>query len=239
MRSFERLAGPDSGLLLIADHSSAAVPPWVDLGMPPEAMSTHIAVDIGIDALARAIAYRLRCPAHLARWSRLVCDVNREADAPGLIPQVSDGVPVPGNQGLTEAGRAARVAIHSDYHAALARSVVLDRPQLLVSLHSFTPRLGSRPAEARPWPVGILWNQDDRGARAAIAALEGDGLLVGANLPYSGQVLNYTMNRHAEANGIAYIGIEVRQDQIADAAGIADWADRLSVVVRSVRETLG
>ncbi len=32
------------------------------------------------------------------------------------------------------------------------------------------------------------------------------------------------MDRHAEAQGVPYLTIEVRQDQIADEAGQARWA---------------
>ena len=94
------------------------------------------------------------------------------------------------------------------------------RPQLLVSLHSFTPRLATSETP-RPWQVGVLYNQDDRAPRIAIPLLERGDVITGDNLPYSGRVLNATMNRHAEANGIPYLGLEVRQDLIADDAGVA------------------
>jgi predicted N-formylglutamate amidohydrolase len=42
------------------------------------------------------------------------------------------------------------------------------------------------------------------------------------------------MDRHAEARGILYVGVEIRQDLIRDAAGQAAWADRLERVVRQV-----
>ncbi len=63
--------------------------------------------------------------------------------------------------------------------------------------------------------------------------------MAGDNEPYSGRILNATMNTHAEANGIPYLGIEVRQDLIGDAAGAEAWAARLKPIILSVRETLG
>jgi predicted N-formylglutamate amidohydrolase len=104
---------------------------------------------------------------------------------------------------------------------------------VLVSLHSFTPVLKSAPT-ARPWEVGILYNTDDRAARHAIRLLGERGFTVGNNEPYSGKVLNATMNRHAEARGIPYLGIEVRQDQIATEAGEARWAALLAEVAGQV-----
>ena len=59
-----------------------------------------------------------------------------------------------------------------------------------------------------------------------------EGLNVGDQLPYSGKLLNATMNRHAEANGIAYIGIEMRQDLARDEAGQTLFAERLARMCR-------
>jgi predicted N-formylglutamate amidohydrolase len=111
--------------------------------------------------------------------------------------------------------------------------VAANAPKLLISLHSFTPRLATSDAE-RPWQIGILYNQDMRAARIALPLLEQAGIAAGDNLPYSGQVLNATMNRHGEANAIAYLGIEVRQDLIADDAGVALWCARLAPIIRAV-----
>ena len=222
-------------LLVTADHASAAVPAGLDLGVSPATMATHIAVDIGTAALARALAAKLGAPAVIATVSRLVIDFNREPDAPGLIPHISDGVAIPGNAALSAADRTHRLtAFHAPYHAAIDAALAAQPCDLVISIHSFTPQLASRPDEARPWPVGILYNNDDRAARRGIAALAARGFDVGDNLPYSGRDLNATMNRHAEARGLPYLGVEVRQDQLADAAGVAHWADTLATVVAEV-----
>jgi predicted N-formylglutamate amidohydrolase len=104
-------------------------------------------------------------------------------------------------------------------------------------MHSFTPALASAPAP-RPWPIAILWNHDDRAATLGLAHLAAEpdlGGPVGANEPYSGKVLNYTMDRHAEAAHIPYLGFEIRQDLIADDAGADRWA---AIVVRTIRAAL-
>src|SRR5690606_33460153 len=136
-------------------------------------------------------------------------------------------------------GRRARVErFWRPYHQAIAARIAAGRPSLIVSLHSFTPRLSARPEEARPWQVGVLYNQDDRAARCGLAALRAGGLGTGDNEPYSGKVLNATMNMHAEANAVPYLGLEVRQDLIGDDAGVALWADRLAPVIVAVAEDL-
>jgi predicted N-formylglutamate amidohydrolase len=52
-------------------------------------------------------------------------------------------------------------------------------------------------------------------------------------------LLNATMNRHAEAEGRPYLGIEVRQDQIADPASHALWAERLARIANRVAVAIG
>lgn len=229
----------ESGVLLIADHASCHVPDGVDLGICPSVLSRHVAIDLGVEPLVRSLAPALGAAGIVARVSRLVIDLNREEDAPGIIPHASDGIEIPGNIALELWERDNRIArYHRVYHGAIADTVADLDPELLVSIHSFTPRLETRPEEDRPWEIGILYNQDDRAARIAIPMLEAVGLIVGDNLPYSGKVLNYTMNRHAEANGIPYLGLEIRQDLIRSEADIDLWTQRLSPVVTAVRGAL-
>ena len=102
-------------------------------------------------------------------------------------------------------------------------------PSLILAIHSFTPVMGST-GEERPWDVGLLYNQDDSAARIAIDLFAEMGLTVGDNEPYSGRQLNATMDRHAEANGIPYLTIEMRQDLIARRSQQAVWADRVALV---------
>jgi predicted N-formylglutamate amidohydrolase len=215
------------GLLVVADHASDRVPSDIDLGMDPALLSTHIAVDIGVGGVAREMAQRPGTASWIANVSRLVCDFNREEHEDAVVPASSDGHASPGNAGGADV-RAQRVArFHRPYHEGLAALIGAFRPSLICNLHSFTPQLASNPAEERPWQAGVLYNADDRGARLAIPLLEAEGLTVGDQLPYSGKLLNATMNRHAEAGGIPYLGIEIRQDQIAQPAQQADWAARM------------
>jgi predicted N-formylglutamate amidohydrolase len=197
-----------------------------------------VAWDIGAAAVTEAVARALDCPAWLATVSRLVVDCNRPVDA--SIPETSDGIAIPGNQGLCEGAIADRHAVHGAFHDGLAALIAVRRPRLLVSVHSFTPALASAP-KPRPWPIAILWNRDERAARLGLAELAAEPELggpVGANEPYSGKELNYTMDVHAEAAGIAYLGFEIRQDLIGDVGGVARWADIVARVTRATLEGL-
>jgi len=224
-----------SPLLLIADHASNTVPPGVGLGIDPALLDEHIAIDIGTEALTRLLAKALDAPAIIARVSRLVIDCNRDPAVADAIPVASDGHAIPGNLALSPAERCARIDnIHTPYHATIETQIALSRPKLIVSIHSFTPRLAARPDEARPWPVALLHNRDDRAARLALAWLAGQGFDAGDNQPYSGRILNYTMDRHAEAAGIAYLGLEVRNDGLRDPASVDRWAELPVALVRHV-----
>jgi predicted N-formylglutamate amidohydrolase len=234
--AFSQLGTPQAGgIVLIADHASNAVPADITLGIPAHLLHEHIAVDIGTEAIAELLAREYAIPAHIAAVSRLVCDLNREESAAGLVPDASDGHPIPGNVGADREGRLDR--FHRPYHNALEQWLAAEEPALILSLHSFTPRLATSDA-ARPWQVGVLYNQDDRAARIAIPLLAAEGLMVGDNLPYSGRDLNYTMNRHAEAEGRAYLGIEIRQDLAQTPQDHARWAALLADIAQRVASAL-
>ncbi|WP_447724465.1 N-formylglutamate amidohydrolase [Sphingomonas koreensis] len=223
-------------VLILCDHASNRVPPDVDLGIDPALLAKHIAIDIGAAAVSEALAARLDAPAILATVSRLVIDLNREPDSPGLIPHVSDGHMISGNGSVARAERIAR--FHAPYHRAIADTVRARGPKLLVSVHSFTPRLEQHDGLHRPWEIGILYNRDARAARIGIELFEAAGAVTGDNEPYSGRILNATMNRHAEANGIPYLGIEIRNDLISDPVGVAHWAQLLAGIVKDARNRL-
>lgn len=208
-------------IVLVADHASNFVPDDVELGIDPVLMDTHIAVDIGVEGVADRLARRHSMPAHIACVSRLVCDLHREADNPAAVPTTSDGHLITGNIGANFDRRIND--FHMPYHNGLEAWLDATRPSLIVSLHSFTPKL-EETGEERPWEVGLLYNNDDRAARHAIRLFEEQGISVGDNQPYSGKELNATMNRHAEAKGRAYCAIEIRNDLIATEAGQARFA---------------
>lgn len=233
---FHILGDPAAPILVIADHASSHVPAGIDLGLPPEVMHEHVALDIGVAQVAALLVEQGDVCAILGGVSRLVIDYNREPDAAGLVPVHSDGHHIEGNS-IAEV--AERLALYYDpYHAAVARLAGGAHRPFLLSLHSFTPALRTRPDEARPWEIGILYNEDDRGARIAIPMLEAAGLLVGEQQPYSGKLLNATMNRHAEAHGRPYLGVEMRQDLVKEIAGQRRFSEILHPIMIECRNKI-
>jgi predicted N-formylglutamate amidohydrolase len=222
-----------SRFLLIGDHAGCAIPSRLDeLGLPPTERTRHIGWDIGVAGLGVALADLLDAPFMAQTYSRLVIDCNRDPQAADAIPEMSDGTRIPGNIGLDPSATAARVAeIHETYHAAI--TTLLDAraaagmATILIALHSCTPVFGG---VARPWQVGVLHDAGD--TRFALAMLAGlrrlPGVMVGDNEPYRMDGTDHTVPRHCYPRGLPYVELEVRQDEIADAAGHKRWAERLT-----------
>lgn len=227
-----------SPFLLLGDHAGNAVPVSLgDLGLGAEERTRHIAWDIGVAGLGQALAARLDATFVRQTWSRLVIDCNRDPRSPGAVPEVSDGTIIPGNAGLSDADRAARVAeVHEPYQAAIADEIArrdaAGRETVLLSLHSFTP---SMEGFDRPWDAGVLHDgHEDAFARRLLAVMQAEpGLTVGDNEPYRMNEVDHTVPRHAFAAGLAYAELEIRQDLLADEAGQALWADRLARWLRA------
>jgi predicted N-formylglutamate amidohydrolase len=223
----------DSVFFLTCEHAGRAFPRRLGrLGLPEAETFRHIAWDIGIGAVGRELSRLLDAAVILQTYSRLVIDCNRDPNVPSSIPEISESTEIPGNHGLDEAARAARVdAIFRPYHnaiaAALDRRAAADRASALVALHSFTPVFKGVP---RPWHVAVLFNRDPRLAHALAELLRAEGdLMVGENEPYRvTDLTDYTVPVHGERRGLPHVEIEIRQDLITDPAGQRDWAERLA-----------
>lgn len=235
--------GAKSPFLLVGDHAGRRIPRSLgDLGLSEVDRARHIAWDIGIGRLGIALADRLdACFIHQI-YSRLVIDCNRRPGAPDSIPAVSDGTVIAANAALDEQAAAARAeAILVPYQAAIASEIErrsnAGLATILVALHSFTPAMGG---VARPWQVGVLHDAgDSRFARAVLAAFAGDpSLTVGDNQPYAMDSVDYTILLHAYPRGLPYAEIEIRQDLLADEAGIAEWCGRVEQALRSAARAI-
>lgn len=226
-------AGGRAAFLLVCDHASRRVPQALDnLGLDDALMQRHIAWDIGAAEVARGLAQHFDAPLRATGYSRLVIDCNRALDDPSSIPEVSDGIAVPGNRGLGPAEvERRREALFRPYHRAVAAALARFREHGqvpgLVSIHSFTPVFDG---VERPWHVGILWDWDPRVAVPLIEALGRQaGLVVGDNQPYSArEPRGYTVTAHAQSQGYPHVAIEVRQDLIDTHHGAAEWTARLA-----------
>lgn len=227
------------GLVLVADHARRDLPDeYGDLGLPATEFDRHIAYDIGVEAVTRALARLTGAPAVMAGFSRLLIDPNRGEDDPTLIRQLYDGTVVPANYPMTQEERERRLdRFYRPYHDAVGAMIASvaaasGKAPFIFSVHSFTPAMQGF---VRPWHAGVLWDLDDRAARPLIDMLASDPrLTVGDNEPYDGALRGDTMYRHAIVNGFAHALLEIRQDLIADEAGAQEWAGRLAPIVDAI-----
>jgi predicted N-formylglutamate amidohydrolase len=223
----------ESPYVLICDHAGQRLPRALgDLGVSFADLQRHIAWDIGAAGLARALARRLDAFLITQTWSRLAIDCNRPPGSPGSIVTLSENTPIPGNRDLCADDAQRRVReIFAPYHARiraeLDRRAAVGAATILVAIHSFTPVYQG---SARPWHVGLLYNRDRRLAQALLTEMRGDGRwVVGDNQPYAASdATDYAIPVHGEQRGLPHVGIEVRQDLIAEAAGQVEWAERLA-----------
>ena len=228
-----------SKLLLLCDHARNWIPPRYDnLGLAEADLERHIAYDIGAEALTRTLAERLGATAAMACYSRLLIDPNRGEDDPTLILAVSDGTSIPGNAAVDEHEKWLRLAgYYTPYHEAIdgiiSAKMAAGRPPIIISIHSFTPTWQGR---QRPWHIGILWDTDPYLAKHLLTELGTDpSIIVGNNEPYSGKApTNSTLTRHATPRDLSHVLIEIRQDLIANKAGVDIWVDRLWPILRDL-----
>ena len=222
-----------SPFLIAVDHAGNSIPRALGrLGVPETELERHIAWDIGIAAVSRFMADALDATLVQQNYSRLVIDCNRAPGSETSIPEISELTPIPGNIGLSEDRKGARVReIFRPYHDRIAteldRRWQESRPAALIAMHSFTPVFMGA---ARPWHAGVLYNRDPRFADMLMALLKREeGLIVGDNEPYSvTDASDYTIPVHGERRGLLHVEIEIRQDLIADDSRQRVWAALLA-----------
>lgn len=232
-----------SPFLIVVDHAGNLIPRALNrLGVPEAECERHIAWDIGIAAVSGFVADAIDATLVQQNYSRLVIDCNRTPGLDTSIPKISELTPIPGNIGLSDDGKGARVReIFRPYHdrieTELDRRREAGRPAALIAMHSFTPVFMGA---ARPWHAGVLYNRDRRFADLLLALLKReDGLFVGDNEPYSvSDLSDYTIPVHGERRGLIHVEIEIRQDLIGDEAGQRAWGALLACLLPKAYQEL-
>ncbi|WP_137931727.1 N-formylglutamate amidohydrolase [Mesorhizobium comanense] len=225
-----------SDVVLLCEHASNHMPAeYARLGLETSHLQRHIAWDIGAAEVTRLLSARLDAAAFLSGYSRLLIDLNRPLGSAGSIPILSEDTDIPGNVGIDTAERKRRAEImfapfHERVAAHLDHRIAQGRPTRIVTIHSFTPVfLGV----ARPWHAGILHDQAAGLAESILSGLRADPALnVAANVPYViSRDADYAVPVHGDDRGIAAVLIEIRQDLLANRAGVEEWAGRLAAVL--------
>lgn len=208
--------------MLTVEHAACAVPPGVELGIPPARAGGHEGWDPGALRLAQALAAATGAPLHAGEWSRLVVDLNRREGDPGAVPASAWGLDLPGNRALDPAAREARIARwHRPWRAAVAAAITraLDGADrvLHLSVHSFAPALD--PA-ARDFDLGLLFDPARPAESAWVERLAAalPGVRLARNAPYAGTAEGHTTALRERWGDPRYAGIELELSQDAPPA---------------------
>jgi len=200
-----------SPIFIICDHASNRIPPeYGDLGLNPAERDDHVAWDIGAAEATHVLSAELGAPAVLGATSRLVVDLNRRPEAPDVIPTVTHGVRVPGNEMLAPNDRAYRFTrFYHPYHEAINRLLAMSDATVIVSVHSFSHDLDRA---SRDFDVGLLFDEFEPLARSFAKQLTLAGMHVRLNEPYSGraQVVS-SAQTHGRRYGLPNYEIEINQ----------------------------
>lgn len=222
--------GRRRGLLLLCEHAGRDVPEaWNGLGLGEQYFNTHFAYDIGAADLTRALSARLDAPAFLARYSRLFYDINRGLRSWDCIRPDMGGIPVPGNENLTEEERELRdTLVRAPFDRAVLQRV--RKGDLLIGIHSFSRVYDGRLRETE---IGVLRADGCGRGQGMLELLRADGrFAVGDNDPYDlRKVGPGTMSRIQAAVDADAIILEVRNDIIDTPEGVAHVAACLGAAI--------
>ena len=222
-------------VLLVCDHASIRFPRSLGtMGLDYLDRASHIALDIGANAVVEALADNLGATAVLCQYSRLIVDCNRELIDDSAFLEHSDGIDVPGNQNLQNDEKERRASeIYWPYHNAIKDQIVRLKKNgidpVVISIHSFTPIING---SDREWEIGVLWDKDIETAEIFLTRLGEAGYLVGNNEPYSGKdPEDFTIDYHAESTGLPHVGIEISQNLISNDDGVERVTSILSEII--------
>ncbi len=111
----------EAPILLVCDHASCRLPVSLgNMGLDPFARRCHLAVDIGAGPLTEQLAASLGVTAVVARYSRLVVDLNRQLMDASAFLEYGDGILISGNRNLRPADKNLRAdTLYWPYHKAV------------------------------------------------------------------------------------------------------------------------
>jgi predicted N-formylglutamate amidohydrolase len=192
-------------------------------------LSTEI--DLYALALAQSLSARLDATLLVAKYSRLLIDLNRPLSAPDIIPEHSEIYPVPGNRDLPASIRQQRItSLYEPFHRQLTELIDQKlqmgvKPQI-VGVHTFTPTYRGEP---RPWTAGVLFGESKAYGTRIVEGLRLTGETIGSNQPYIIHAdEDKTVPFHGDARGLEAVLLEIRNDGLRDPQGVEKWTKRLA-----------
>lgn len=211
-------------IVLVCEHASRRLPEkYGNLGLPPDALDSHIAWDPGALAVSRMLSQHLDAALIHQRFSRLIYDCNRPPDVDAAMPAVSEVHEIPGNAEILPEERQARAeALYFPFRDAIssfiARRKLSGHWPVLVTMHTFTPVYHGRRREVE---LGILHDSDKRLADTMLTMATKDTRYdIRRNEPYGpSDGVTHTLIEQGVKNGLLNVMIEIRNDLVSEDAG--------------------
>jgi predicted N-formylglutamate amidohydrolase len=222
-------------LVLTCEHGGNRVPKaWASAFTGARRLlATHCGWDPGALVVARALARRFSAPLVAAEITRLLVDLNRAEDNPGVFSRFTRDLPADAREELLARWhRPHRGRVFAEVERCIGRRQAV----LHVAVHSFTPVLDG---VVRTADVGLLYDPArprERAAalhwRAALRELAPE-LRVRMNYPYRGisDGLTRALRRRHRDRDYAGIELEMNQNLVADRG-------RLSALQRVLADSL-
>jgi len=230
----------NSRYVFLVEHARNAIPASLDnLGVSDADMQKHIAWDIGIEDVSRAVSDNLNVPAIYGMYSRLLAEINRAVGHPDIFRSVYDDIKIPGNVNLSAEEKAQRMdEIYKPYYAAATKMITehcdkIGKENVIgVAMHSCTKQLQGQPE--RPWHIGLSTYNSDAMMHDIADLLTAKGFEVGLNEPYD--IKDYpgvSLDINCHQRGLPTLLIEIRQDLIDTKDKALGWADIMSEVFKA------
>ncbi len=204
-----------SSLVLSCEHATNDVPAAYRrlFRGQQDVLKSHRGWDPGTAALGKALQCRFRAPLYQTAVSRLLVEVNRSLGHPRLFSEFS--------RNLSEAEKQDLIATYYlDYRnrveEEIRRLIAVRSPVLHLSLHSFTPQLGT---DIRNADMGLLYDPrrelEKQFCERWSAELKRNpyGWRVRRNYPYLGIADGFTTYLRKQFSATDYLGIELEINQ--------------------------
>lgn len=140
--------------LITCEHATNFVPPQFRSLIPKKLLKTHLAYDIGAEAVARELGRILKAPVVYGDITRLIIDLNRSEVHPNSFSKFSKGLAPKEKSKLVEN----RLNRYSKKVDNLVKRLLSSKEQLtVISVHSFTPVFKGK---TRRTDIGLLYRNN-------------------------------------------------------------------------------
>ncbi|MBC6405907.1 MAG: N-formylglutamate amidohydrolase [Rhodospirillales bacterium] len=221
----------DSPAMLVSEPAGQAIPAALNrLEVARNVIERHCGWDIGAENVGKLLAARRNAPSILQPYSRLVVKSNRPPHGEGLIPEIGDATPIPGNRAVpTWQSKAQIDEIFSPFDQATAEHFARHPRCYSFSVHIFTPIFAG---QSCPWHAGFVMRPMD------FVQVAGSEALLALDKPYR---IDDASDRftpvHAEPRNIPHCMIEIRNDPVTADDGTGKWAALSAAAIPEQRES--